>query len=126
MLAHGQHVGQDLGRVELVGQPVPDRHAGELREHLHDVLVEAAVLDAVIQPAQHTGGVLDRFLVAHLRRLRVEIRHVGALVVGGDLEAAAGAGGGLLEDEADLLPAKVLDLGAGLLGAFRSAARSRK
>ena len=28
VLHHGQHVGQHLGGVELVGQTVPDRHAG--------------------------------------------------------------------------------------------------
>ena len=45
VLAHGQDVGQHLGRVELVGQPVPDRHAGVLGQRLDDLLVEAAVLD---------------------------------------------------------------------------------
>ena len=60
VLAHGQDVGQDLGRVELVGQAVPDRHAGVVGEGLDDVLVEAAVLDAVVEPAEHPRGVLDR------------------------------------------------------------------
>ena len=60
VLAHGQHVGQDLGRVELVGQAVPDRHAGVVGQRLDDLLVEAAVLDAVVEPAEHARGVLDR------------------------------------------------------------------
>ena len=89
------------------------------------VLVEAPVLDAVIQPPEHPRGVLDRLLVAHLRRLRVEIGHVRALVVGGDLEGAAGAGGGLLEDEADLLAPELLDLEAALLGGLEARRRGR-
>ena len=116
VLAHGQHVGQDLGRMELVGQAVEHRHAGVVGERLDEVLVEAAVLDAVVQPAEHTRRVLDRLLVAHLRRLRVEIGHVRALVVRGHLERAARARRGLLEDQADLLLAEVLLLSPVLLG----------
>ena len=40
----------------------------------------------------------------------------GALVGGGDLEGAAGAGGGLLEDQRDVPAPQPLDLGARLLG----------
>ena len=63
----------------------------------------AAVLDRVIHPAQHRGGVGDRLLVPQLRAGRVQVGHVRALVVGADLERRAGAGGGLLEDQRDLL-----------------------
>ena len=59
--------------------------------------------------------------MADLRARRIEIGHVGALVVAGDLEGAAGAGRGLLEDQADLLAGQVLLLGAGILGALQVA-----
>ena len=68
-LGHGQDVGEDLRRVELVGQAVPDRHAGVLGQLLDDVLPEAAVLDAVEDPTEDAGRVLHRLLVADLRPL---------------------------------------------------------
>ena len=101
--------------MELVGQPVPDRDAGIGRQDLDDVLVEAAVLDAVVEPAEHPSRVLDALLVPHLRRHRVEIGHMGALVVRRDLERAPRPRGRLLEDQADLLLAQAFGLGAGLL-----------
>ena len=100
---HRQDVGQDLRRVELVGQAVPRGNAGVLAELLDRVLREAAVLDAVVHPAEHAGGVPHRFLVADLRAAGPEIRDVGALVVGCHLERRASPGGRLLEDHRDVL-----------------------
>ena len=34
VLRHGQHIGQDLGGMQLVGQTVPDRHTRELGQGL--------------------------------------------------------------------------------------------
>ena len=89
--------------MELVGEAVPYRHAGVLAEVLDDVLVEAAVLDAVVHPAEDARGVAHRFLVPDLRTLGPEVRHVGALVVCRDLERRARARGRLLEDDRDVL-----------------------
>ena len=121
VLAHGHHVGQHLGRVILVGEPVVDRHARVLGQLLDDLLAGAAILDRVEHAAEHARGVLGRFLVAHLRARRVEIGHLGALVVAGDLEGAARAGRGLLEDQADLLALEVLLLGARIFRALQVA-----
>ena len=111
VLAHGQRIGQHLRRVELVGQTVVDRDAGILRQDLDQVLREAAVLDRVVHPPEHPGGVLHRFLVADLRSLGSEVGHVRALIVGRHLERAAGAGRGLLEDQDDLFLLELLFLG---------------
>ena len=46
---------------------------------------------------------------------------MGALVLGGDLEGAAGAGGGLLEDEGDVLAGHGGLLAAGIFGALEVA-----
>ena len=103
VLAQRQEVGEDLRRVPLVGEAVVDGHARPGRELVGDGLAEAAVLDRVVHAAEHARGVLDRLLVAHVRAARAEVGDVCALVVGGDLEGAAGAGRVLLEDQRDLL-----------------------
>jgi hypothetical protein len=115
VLAHREDVAQRLRRVPLVGQAVPDRDAAEQRQRLDQLLLGAAVLDAVVHPAQHARGVLHRLLVADLRAARVQVGDVGALVVGGHLERAAGAGRRLLEDEREVLARQVLLLAAALL-----------
>ena len=114
-LEHRQDVGEDLGRVELVGQAVPDRHAGELGELVDDLLAVAAVLDRVVDPAEHAGRVLHRLLVADLGPARAEVGHVRALVVRRDLERDARPGRGLLEDDRDVLAVQARLLVAAVL-----------
>ena len=80
------------------------------------LLLLASELDAVVEAAQHPGGVRYGLLVPHLRARGVQVGDVRALVVGGDLEGATGACGGLLEDEGNVLVRQPLDLAAGLLG----------
>ena len=118
-LGHRQEVGEDLGRVELIGQAVPDRDAGELRQLLDDLLAEAAVLDPVVDAPEHARGVLHRLLVADLRAARAEVGDVSALVVRGDLEGHARARRGLLEDHRDVLAAHSRLLVAAVLGALQ-------
>ena len=101
--------------MELVGQAVPHRHPGVVGQVLHDLLAVAAVLDAVKHAAQHPGGVGDGLLFADLAARRVEVGDFHAQIVGGDLKAAAGAGGGLLEDKGDVLAAQGIVADAGLL-----------
>ena len=106
MLPDGEEVGEDLGGVELVGQAVPDRHPRIAGEVFYDLLAVATVLDAVEHPAQHAGGVGDGLLFADLAARWVEVGDLHAEVMGSDFEAAAGAGGGLLEDQRDVLAAQ--------------------
>ena len=106
VFADGQEIGKNLGGMELVGQAVPHRHARVLRQRLHDLLAEAAVLDAVVHAAQHPRGVGDGFLLADLGAGGVEIGHAHAQIVGRDLEAAAGAGAGLFKDQRNVLAAQ--------------------
>ena len=119
VLFHRQKVGQDLGRVELVGEAVPDRDAGVPGELLDDRLAESAVLDAVEHPPQDAGGVLHRLLLADLGSRGAEVGGVGALVVRRHLEGAAGPRRVLLEDQGDVLPAEPGLLGPGALGALQ-------
>ena len=53
-------------------------------------------------------------LFADLAARRVEVGDFHAQVVGGDLEAATGAGGGLLEDKGNVLAAQSIVADAGL------------
>ena len=41
MLAHGQEIGERLGRVGLVGKPVVDRHAGVVGQLLDELSVRS-------------------------------------------------------------------------------------
>ena len=87
-----------------VRQAVPHRHTGPLGKILHHGLLVAPVLDAVKEPAQHLGAVLQRFLFAHLGRTGVQIGDMGALLGGRYLKGTAGAGGGLFKQQHDVLP----------------------
>ena len=119
VLDHGQLVGEHLGGVPLVGQAVPHRHARQVGQGLDVLLLLAAELDAVVEAAQHPGGVGHRFLVAQLGAGGVQVGHPGSLVVGGDLEGAARARGGLLEDQRDIASLQALHLAARFLVGFQ-------
>ena len=124
-LVHGEEVGEHLGGVPLVGEPVVDGHPGEAGQLLHVVLGVAAELDGVVHAPEHPGGVGDRLLVTELGAGRIEVGDVGALVVGGDLEGGSGPGRGLLEDQGDLLALEASDLGARVLGGLQRTRRAR-
>ena len=116
VLQHGHEVRQDLGRVEFVGQAVPDRHTGVGPQLFDDLLAVAAVFDAVIHAAQHPGGVLHGLLVTDLGTARAEVGDLGALVEGRHFERTAGAGGGLLENQGNVLADQMLALIATVFG----------
>ena len=104
VLLNGQEVREDLRGMEFVRQAVPDGHARVFGQLLNDRLAVAAVLNAVVHPAEDAGGVIDRLLFADLRAGRVEIRDRHAQIVRGDLKRAARARAGLFENERGLLP----------------------
>ena len=115
VLGHGEDIGEHLRGMELVGESVEHRHPGVLRQLLDDLLAGAAVLDRVVHPAEHPRGVLHRLLVPDLRRVGVDVGHVGTLVVRRHLERATGTRGGLLEDERDVLARQAGPAEAGVL-----------
>ena len=103
----GQQIRQHLRGVELVGQSVPDRYPGIFRQLLHQLLTEPPVLDAVIHPSQHPGGVGDGLFLAHLRGPGVQIGDPHPQIVSSDLKGAAGPGGSLLKQKHDVLPLQI-------------------
>ena len=109
VIAHGEDVGQHLGGMPVVGEPVPHRHSGVGPQRLHRLLRGPAVFDPVEHPAEHPGGVLHRLLVAELRILRPQVGDMGTLVVRSHLEGRTGPGGGLLEDERDIAASQPAD-----------------
>jgi hypothetical protein len=126
LLAHGEEVREHLGGMPLVGEPVVDGHAGVGGELLDIAVRGAAELDPVVHPAQHARGVGDGLLVAHLRPARIQVRDVGALVVGRHLERRARARGGLLEDQGDLLAGEPRHLGTGVLDRLQSGRQAQE
>ena len=115
VLHQRQDIGKRLRRVVDVGQAVPHGNARVGGETLDDLLVVAAVLDAVVEAAEDLGGVDHRFLLAHLGGLGIEESDVRALVVSGDFERAAGAGRGLFEQQHDVLAGEQVAADAGAL-----------
>ena len=73
----------------------------------NDFLGEASVFDAVVHAAEHASGVLDRFLLTHLRAARIQVGHAHTKVVTGNFKSAARTGGGLLEEKNNVLAFKV-------------------
>src|SRR5438876_10041918 len=73
VFAHGHDVRKHLGGVILVGEPVVHRHTGVGSELLNPTLRCPAVLDSIEHPAQHSGRVLERLLVADLRPGRTRV-----------------------------------------------------
>ena len=104
--------------MELVGERVPDRHSAVASELFDHRLGVAAIGDAVVQATQDARGVGDALLLAELRRGRVEHGDARALIERGDLERAAGAGRGLLEQEHDVAADQTRLFAAGPLRRF--------
>ena len=73
---------------------------------------------------RHTGSVGDGLLLADLAAGRVKVGHCHAQIVGSDLEAATGAGGGLFKDQGNVFAPQLVVTDTGFLLAFRSAASS--
>ena len=115
MLLNSKEIGQDLSGVELVGQAVPHRNTGIVRQLFHDLLAVATVLDAVKHPSQHPGGIGDGLLFADLAAGGVQIGHFHAQIVGGYLKAAAGTGGGLFKDQSNIFAPQLVVTDTGLL-----------
>ncbi len=105
--------------MEFIGQAVPHGDAREFGQLLHGGLGEAAVFDTVEHASEHAGGVFHGFLDADLRAGRTQVRDMGTLVVGCHFKGAAGAGGGLLENQGDVLALHPRLFGAGVFGALQ-------
>ena len=119
MLFHGHDVGQGLGGMIHVGETVEHGHAGILGQVFHHLLVVTPVFDAVEQASQHLGAVHQGFLFAHLGGFGIQEGHAGAFVHGRHFEGAAGAGGGLFEQQHDILALEELLADALLLFALQ-------
>ena len=103
MLPDGQKVCQNLGGVKFIGQAVPHRDTGEPAQILHDFLPVTPVLDSIVHPSQHPGGIGYALLLANLRGRGIQEGAVHSQVIGGNLKGAAGAGGGFLKNQRNIL-----------------------
>ena len=66
MFRHRHDVGQHLRGVPGVGETIPDRDSGVLRELLDAILGEAAEFDSIEHPAEHSAGVSDRLFTTQM------------------------------------------------------------
>lgn len=114
MFLDRQKIGQNLRRMELVRQSVPNRDARVFRQILHDLLPKAAIFNAVEHPAEDAGRVGDGFLLADLRAGGIEVDRVHPEVGSGHLKRAARPRGGFLKDQRDIFARAELVRRAGL------------
>ena len=66
VLLYGKQGRLHLSGMIFIGQAVPDRYVGILRQFLYDLLAEATVLDTVEHTAQDTRSIRDALLLANL------------------------------------------------------------
>jgi hypothetical protein len=99
--ADGHQVGEELARVEGVGEGVDHGDAAGRGHRLDAVLAEGPPHDRRALAGEHAGGVLDRLATAELGYLAVQDQGASAELGHADGEGHPGAGGGLVEQERD-------------------------
>ena len=103
MFADGEQVGKHLGRVKLIGQSVPHRHARVPCDLLHDILPESPIFDSLKHTSQHPRRVRDALFLANLRSYRIQVSSSHAQIVSRYLKGAAGPGTRLLKNQGNIL-----------------------
>ena len=108
MLTDGQHVRRHLGRMILVSQTIPYRHACVLCQALDDLLAVTAVLDTVIHSSENSCGVGNALFLSDLRAFGIQISRSHAEIMSGYLEGAAGSRTGLLKNQSHVFAQETL------------------
>ena len=114
VLAESHEIREDLCRVVIVGQAIPNGNAGESCELFHGILAEAAEEDAIEEATEHASGVFDAFLVSEVDIVLIQIFGVSALVLSGDEAGIPGSGRALFENEGDIAPVQEITADAGV------------
>ncbi len=115
MLPYGQKVGQHLGRMELVGQSVPDGHTRMFGKFFHDLLPETTVLNAFIHTPKNPRRIRNALLFADLGARRIQIGASHTEIMSRHLKGAACSGAGLLKDQGYVFSAKPVHRNPSLL-----------
>ncbi len=98
LLFYRHHIRQGLARMLQVVQSAYHGHRRGVPYAIHDLVVVSAVHHPVDQPAEHTGRVLDRFVVAaHVCGGHLDVQRVASQLAHGHVEGYPGPGAGLLE-----------------------------
>jgi hypothetical protein len=79
-----------------------------------------AVLNTVIHPAQHAGGIFNGFFMADLAAAWPEISDAGTLIKCGNFERASCPGRVFFEDERDVFSSQMLDFNTVFFIGFQS------
>ena len=125
-VAHREEVRECLGWMRAVCEAIVHRHASEICEISGILMSKTSKLDGIIHPTEHPGGILDRFLVAHLATCGTKISYVCTLVIRGDFEPTPGACGVLFKNQRDVFADKPLLLRAGTFRGFELAGQFQK
>ena len=103
MLRDGLEIGEDLARVEFVGQGVHHRMGGVLGHFLNTVLAEGAPHHTIGHTIKHARRVGHRFATPQLGTGLVDDQRIAAEFRHADGEAGAGTGARLVENNGDAL-----------------------
>ena len=103
MLLKRHKVGQNLRRVELIGQAIPHWYASVFGQVFHRRVLKAAEFNPIKHSTQHLCGVLNRLLFAKLDIILAEKLRRNAKIIGRDRKGTACTGRILLKQEGDLL-----------------------
>ena len=106
MLPDRQKIRQNLRRMELIGQTIPDRYAGILCQILDDFLTKAAIFNAVKHTAEYPCGVRNALLLADLGTGRIQISNLHTEIMRCNFKAATGTSTGLFKDQRNILAAQ--------------------
>ncbi len=119
MFLHSEKVGQYLGWVGFIGEPVPHGHPGIPGQFFRLSLFKAAILDAVVHAAKDASGILHAFFVADMRAARANVGDVGPLIESGHLEPTTRSRRVLFKNERDFLAFQALHLCTGVSCCFQ-------
>ena len=106
MLPYGQQICQHLGGMELICEPVPNRHPRVFCKLLHNILPVSPIFNSLKHACQNPGRIRDALLFSDLGARRVQISGPHTQVMCGHLKCAPGTGTGFFKNQCHIFSPK--------------------
>ena len=85
-LRHRKRVGENLTRVQKIGERVDHRHTPRCRQPLHFTMIEGAHDQPMDKPRQHPRRILNRLTAAELNIVLIQKKRIAAELMNPDLK----------------------------------------